>query len=240
MEVHHPHHPTHKKRWSEYLLEFLMLFLAVFLGFIAENIREGYIEHKRAHEFGHRLITDLTKDTAWFQNENRRLLRQKPNLDTLITILIQSSLPSNKDVLQKLININYVSDAKLNTATYNQMKSSGTLRYMEDAELTIALQEYYEIHIPRAIESSNASREFFNGYIKPFFIDHLRNQDMGINADSAGSWNPVISGRSRLTDQRLSNIVSMDKTQLNIAARFYESANQKASELIALLHKYYP
>ncbi len=29
MEVHHPHHPTHKKKWSEYLIEFLMLFAAV-------------------------------------------------------------------------------------------------------------------------------------------------------------------------------------------------------------------
>jgi hypothetical protein len=25
MEVHHPHHPSHKKKWSEYLLEFAML-----------------------------------------------------------------------------------------------------------------------------------------------------------------------------------------------------------------------
>ena len=40
MEVHHPHHVTHKKKWGEYLLEFLMLFLAVFLGFLAENWRE--------------------------------------------------------------------------------------------------------------------------------------------------------------------------------------------------------
>jgi len=40
MEVHkHPHHVTHKKKWTEYLLEFFMLFLAVFLGFVAENIR---------------------------------------------------------------------------------------------------------------------------------------------------------------------------------------------------------
>jgi hypothetical protein len=44
MEVHkHPNHITHKKKWSEYLLEFLMIFLAVFLGFIAENFRENYV-----------------------------------------------------------------------------------------------------------------------------------------------------------------------------------------------------
>ena len=40
MEVHHPHHVTHKKKWSEYLLESFMLFLAVFLGFIAPKISE--------------------------------------------------------------------------------------------------------------------------------------------------------------------------------------------------------
>jgi hypothetical protein len=33
MEVHHPHHPTHKKKWSEYIIEFVMLFTAVTLGF---------------------------------------------------------------------------------------------------------------------------------------------------------------------------------------------------------------
>ncbi len=30
MEVHHPHHLTHKKKWTEYLLEFFMLFLQCF------------------------------------------------------------------------------------------------------------------------------------------------------------------------------------------------------------------
>ena len=40
MDVHHAHHPTHKKNWKEYMLDFFKLFLIVFLGFIAENIRE--------------------------------------------------------------------------------------------------------------------------------------------------------------------------------------------------------
>ena len=44
MEVHHPHHLTHKKNWKEYITEFLMLFFAVTLGFFAENYREHQIE----------------------------------------------------------------------------------------------------------------------------------------------------------------------------------------------------
>jgi len=59
MEVHHPHHPTHKKKWAEHLLEFLMLFLAVFLGFIAENIREHSVEKERAKQYIHSFYKDL-------------------------------------------------------------------------------------------------------------------------------------------------------------------------------------
>lgn len=59
MEVHHPHHPAHKKKWSEYLLEFVMLFAAVTLGFFAENIREGYIEKEHEHEYMVSMLEDL-------------------------------------------------------------------------------------------------------------------------------------------------------------------------------------
>ena len=52
MEVNkHPHHVTHKKKWTEYLLEFFMLFLAVFLGFVAENnfflLHQEFSERKK-------------------------------------------------------------------------------------------------------------------------------------------------------------------------------------------------
>src|SRR5438309_5974112 len=65
MEVHkHPHHVTHKKKWTEYLLEFFMLFLAVFLGFIAENIREQVVDHEKEKQYMESLVTDLSSDTA--------------------------------------------------------------------------------------------------------------------------------------------------------------------------------
>src|SRR5438067_7071196 len=65
MEVHkHTHHVTHKKKWTEYLLEFFMLFLAVTLGFIAENLREHFAEHKNAGILAQSLFEDVKKDTA--------------------------------------------------------------------------------------------------------------------------------------------------------------------------------
>jgi hypothetical protein len=65
MEVHkHPHHVTHKKKWSEYFLEFLMLFLAVFLGFLAENYREHRVEKERGKQYVESFYQDLKTDTS--------------------------------------------------------------------------------------------------------------------------------------------------------------------------------
>ncbi|MFI5133893.1 MAG: hypothetical protein ACHQEB_06125 [Chitinophagales bacterium] len=64
MEVHHPHQPTHKKKWTEYLLEFFMLFFAVFLGFLTENKREQFSEHKKERYLIESLGKDLENDTA--------------------------------------------------------------------------------------------------------------------------------------------------------------------------------
>ena len=64
MEVHHPHHSTHKKSWKEHFTEFLMLFFAVTLGFFAENVREIYVESHRETEYMHTMVQDLKEDTA--------------------------------------------------------------------------------------------------------------------------------------------------------------------------------
>ena len=75
MEVHkHPHHVTHKKKWSEYLLEFFMLFLAVFLGFIAENIREHSVERLKEKEYIKSMVEDLETDSAFLELSINKLI----------------------------------------------------------------------------------------------------------------------------------------------------------------------
>ncbi len=87
MEVHHPHHPTHKKKWSEYIIEFLMLFAAVTLGFFAENQREHYVEGHREIQFMESLIDDLAKDKIEVNSAREYTTTQISNLDTAISLL---------------------------------------------------------------------------------------------------------------------------------------------------------
>ncbi len=134
MEVHH-HPDLHhtKKKWKEYFLEFLMIFLAVTLGFFAENIREYISEHERAKQFAVSMLKDLQEDTAQLKPYRDYFNRAAENVDTLMQILGTGDLKN-------------ISSGKLywyglwggahkyfiaNDATFQQMKSSGSLRYFD-------------------------------------------------------------------------------------------------------------
>jgi hypothetical protein len=134
MEVHkHPHNVTHKKRWAEYFLEFMMIFLAVTLGFFAETVRENMTEQKRAKEFAAALVKDLTADTAQLTTYRKYFVYAANNVDTLMRLL---SVADPKEVPSgKLYWYGLWGGAPRffvpNDATFQQMKSSGSLRYFK-------------------------------------------------------------------------------------------------------------
>jgi hypothetical protein len=86
MEVHHPHHPTHKKKWSEYIIEFVMLFTAVTLGFFAENIREHISEKEKKKELLQAVARDFETDLEQFNFHINFAKEKIKNCDSLIAI----------------------------------------------------------------------------------------------------------------------------------------------------------
>ena len=71
--------------------------------------------------------------------------------------------------LSKLLHLSDLYDIQVNTATYNKMKSSGSLRYFKNPQLISRLQEYYEIQVPKAIKWSEGSNSFFTEYMHTSF-----------------------------------------------------------------------
>ena len=141
MEVHHPHHPTHKKNWKEYTTEFIMLFAAVSLGFLAENIREQYIEKERAHELINRFTVDV-KNNVYFLDS---LLTFNHNMEYQMDSAM-IDLYNSKDEFDLNFFFNNVKPAfprfLSKNDTYEQMKSSGSLRYIKDEELLNMMIDY--------------------------------------------------------------------------------------------------
>jgi len=147
MEVHHPHHVTHKKKISEYILEFLMLFLAVFLGFIAENIRESSGEHNREKEFMKSMVEDLKADTA---NINSYYLHSDTvisEIDSLIHLIRKPDRDKYGQTMYYFARVITTGGGRivLSDRTYEEMKSSGSLRLINDNALSDSISKYYAL-----------------------------------------------------------------------------------------------
>jgi len=132
MEVHH-HPEVEKKGFKEYLLEGLMIFLAVMMGFIAENVRENITEHNRAKEYAETMVTDLSADTTALKEYLTYTGFAVHNVDTLMQLLGSSeikNIPTGKLYWYGLYGGAQPSFIP-NDATFQQMKSSGSLRFFK-------------------------------------------------------------------------------------------------------------
>jgi len=132
MEVHH-HPEVEKKGFKEYLLEGLMIFIAVMMGFIAENVRESISEHNRAKEYAETMVEDLSADTALLKTYITYTTFSVHNIDTLMQLLGTSdikNIPSGKLYWYGLFGGAQPSFIP-NDATFQQMKSSGSLRFLK-------------------------------------------------------------------------------------------------------------
>jgi len=145
MEV-HAHTHSARKQWTHYFWEFFMLFLAVTLGFFVENQREHYIEKQRAKEYARLLADDLSFDIAELNRAERVLNHIITAGDSLAHLL--SDDYTSKTSGGKLYYYEYWSGWRWSIisrdATLQQLKSSGTLRYLRNTELIRKILGYEE------------------------------------------------------------------------------------------------
>jgi hypothetical protein len=161
MEVHHPHHPAHKKKWNEYLLEFFMLFFAVTLGFLAENLRDQYIEKERAHELIIQLKTDIKNNIHSIDsviNRDKSLIQK---FDSAMVYLVSSPKIDADSLFYNLPPNIYRYLSK--NDTYDQMRSSGSLRYIKDVSLLQLILNYASDCQAAEARSSLMEGDFVSG-----------------------------------------------------------------------------
>jgi hypothetical protein len=173
MEVHHPHHPTHKKKWSEYILEFFMLFVAVTLGFFAENIREHYVEKHKATENVQNLFKDLKTDSLFFNY----MIKIRDKQDSCFQII--SRLYDQRKIEQDISTL-YVAHSfialrimpTVNTMALDQIKNSGALNYIEDERLRQEIQQYANNAVSLKIREQR-EYDFIDKNIDPLTINRF-------------------------------------------------------------------
>jgi hypothetical protein len=141
MEVHHHSHKP--KNWKEYITEFLMLFAAVSMGFIAENIREKHIEDERAEELIHAFINDVQEN----QKQLDSLIINNQRLSYYYDSMVYENGFGKRqiDLIKLSDDLDFKMYRFINKKTiFEQMKSSGALRYIQDKEILKSMLRYEE------------------------------------------------------------------------------------------------
>lgn len=153
MEVHHPHHITHKKQWKEYLIEFIMLFTAVTLGFFAENYRERVIESHKEKEYMQTMVVDLKEDIDRIQNSIQTTSIKVRAMDSLIRNIYAK--PYNDSSIRTLYYLyrrymGSATDVSFSRRTINQLINSGNLRLIRSMAISDSIV-YYDINTERIV-----------------------------------------------------------------------------------------
>jgi hypothetical protein len=174
MEVHHSHHPTHKKKWNEYILEFVMLFAAVTLGFFAENYREHTIVDHRMQENYEAIIFDLKQDNdkvdSIFKEGEKviNLIRLNHNL-----FLFKKNIINESQLIDSIYNsgpIPSYTTLYINNSTFKNMQSSGLLTYVSNKELKTSLSYYYEVLFKRINDNNKLFDDVGINYLDNYLV----------------------------------------------------------------------
>ena len=235
-------HHIHKapgQGWKHYFFEFLMLFLAVFAGFLAENQREHIVEHQREKKFARRLLTDLRQDSLFFETRIQLLEKRQQVHEQFLKIMTNPAGATDSAVNRGFVRILLLTETSndYTTATYNQMKTSGSLRYINNDNLTTSLQQYYDVLLAKISRDSEGADKFFTDYIISYMTKHFRFQDF--KAADGSSQHIKLLNRSAESDQELINIMQVWAANCDTQLNLQRPAQKQTLELIKLIKKEY-
>jgi hypothetical protein len=170
METHAQHlHKSPGHGWKHYLFEFLMLFLAVFAGFLAENKREHIVENNRAHQFLQSMLLDVRDNMKHLDSLLQQDHQIIVNHDSLVNWLLADSATIDRAAFSRKMGAVWIRNFLVRNETYEQMKSSGSLRYVGDIKFLRKMMDY-EIAINFA---QFRNQEFERKYYTELFIPAL-------------------------------------------------------------------
>jgi hypothetical protein len=144
MEV-HAHTHTARKKWTHYFWEFLMLFLAVFAGFLAEYQLEHKIEKERAEKYLQSMLLDVKTNIVNLDSLMIQDNIHMKNYESLLKWLLTDSATIDRAAFARRMGAHWMRNFLGRKETYEQMKSSGSLRYVGNMQFLTKMMEYERI-----------------------------------------------------------------------------------------------
>ena len=249
MEV-HAHTHTARKKWTHYFWEFLMLFLAVSLGFYAENLREGILHKKEVKTQMNSLVSDLQSDIVLFDSVISRNTYGAQMADSLIELL-HSDITNTSDIYfaarSVTANLGYYYS---NSKSFDQLKSSGLLRYIKPKILLDSIGTYYSSFqwLTNQTELLRLKMDEIHKKNALLFDSYVFQQMMNIGMTTFGGSRTIINKPSvkpvlLSTNFNDINTVALNYHYYSTTTKFYNrtaiNLRQRALRLIELINNKY-
>jgi hypothetical protein len=237
MEV-HAHTHSARKKWSHYFWEFLMLFLAVFCGFLAEYQLEHKIEKEREKILAQALFEDLKKDTSALRMAISFSKMKLNACDTVVEMLHQPRNSWNDTTFYKNYAYNMIAYPFISTnGTYEQMKTSGSLRYFE--QFLVNQMNAYDVQLKETAYRDDVEDKGL-WVLAPYNLDLLNMEVISdIRFNKPITHHLYINITDNHTTDKLINLVIMIKSFRTRTLQEYEAQANIADDLIESLKKKY-
>jgi hypothetical protein len=244
MEVHH-HPKIEKKDFKEYFLEFLMIFLAVTLGFFAENIRESAADKSSEKEFLKSMVEDLKTDTASINAFYNRANISISEIDSLMYLLRSPDRNAQGQRMYYFARVitTGLSRFVLSDRTYEEMKSSGSLRLVKDGALSDSISKYYasqnafkeqaELQINRMVAYTDFAVKIFDGAV---FQQMLQRFPYKVNAPNG---NPALLTNDAGTINEFVGLLHYYSAIIVINSSKAKQSEESTTALIKIIQKRY-
>jgi predicted GNAT superfamily acetyltransferase len=144
-----------------------MLFLAVFLGFIAENQREHAAEKQRAHQFLQSMLLDVKTNIKNIDSLIQQDLLIIANHDSLVNWLLGDSATIDRAAFSRKMGAVWVRNLLVRKETYEQMKSSGSLRFVGDIKFLKEMMDYERITNFAEFRNGEFERKYYTDLFIP-------------------------------------------------------------------------
>jgi len=252
MEVQkHPHHVTHKKKWTEYLLEFFMLFLAVFLGFIAENVRENLGDKEKETQYMQSIVKDFEADTFNLKAIIKRKSQDIIRTDSLLKLFSDTNFQNNTPLIYYYARLISLTDFfHITNGTVQQLINSGSLRLIRKQNIIDSIQSYMNTYADLSFRQNLEEEHIFqyrDAASKIFdvkiFETMVKDTILNSTSDAASIFKPVGNPSLLTIDKFLLNEMLM-KVHYMRRNKIYNKRNlqlleSKADTLIQLIKKEY-
>jgi hypothetical protein len=232
-------HSLREQNWTAIAIEFVLLVLGVFLGIQVANWNAGVIERREAEEALLRLEEDLrlsvklTQSNAEFMTENAR------GADLVLGRLRACELPEadRNRFANGLYRLGKIMPARLVRTTFDELRDSGKLRLIRNAELRRALSETV-----RRQDSHEGVSKLVAERMDPHIAYADGNVIFAVDATTAGGgrleWNQLdIDFDAACKDRRFHTAVGAVRNYTYDALHDSARMQKRYTELLAMIEK---